>query len=178
MKIIIRELREGSNPIRFEIPPTTMGEILQSMDELYRASEAGVVDLDVQKFNEIMHVRGSVAAPIAFECGRCLTPRERTVEIRLNWTLMPKDQLETPGVEEVELSTDDLDTSFYAGEEIDLLELAREAILLELDAIPRCGPDEACEADKFLAQPEEPEEERLDPRWGPLQAMLEKKNKQ
>ncbi len=175
MKIVIRELREGSNPIRFKISAPLLDEIVKSMDELYAARSEGEVDLDVQKYDELMHVRGSVVAPVSFECARCLAERERTLEVPLHWTLMPKRQIDNPSKEEIELSTDDLDTSFYEGEEVDLAELAREAILLELEAVPRCGPDEACAADDYLSTPEEVSAPKADPRWGPLQEMLAKK---
>lgn len=175
MNIVIRELREGSNPIRFTISASSLDGIVKSMDELYASRSDGEADLDVQKYNELMHVRGLVVAPVRFECGRCLAERERTFEIPLDWTLMPKKHIDNPSKEEIELSTDDLDTSFYEGEELDLAELAREAILLELDPIPRCDANESCAADDYLSIPDENSAPKADPRWGPLQEMLEKK---
>lgn len=172
MKIVIRELREGSNPIRFEMSATQVDEIVKDMDELYASHADADVDLDIQKYNELMHLRGTVRAPIQFECARCLTERHRDLTIPLHWTLLPKAQVDAPSKEEIELTTDDLDTSFYEGEEVDLGELAREAILLAIDPAPRCSADEECEADRYLSEPEPPRE---DPRWGPLKELLAKK---
>ena len=64
-------------------------------------------------------------------------------------------------------------TGAYEGEEVDLGELAREAILLELPPIPRCADNEVCTRE-FDDEPKA-SKDAVDPRWGPIQAMLESK---
>ncbi len=182
MKIHIRELNEGSNLRRFEIPPDRFEQILREVDDLYRAEGAPcVAEIDVQRVDSLLSLRGTVDGDAAFSCARCLADRPRAIDLSLHWTLLPKEEI-AAGLspdEEVELTAEDLDTSFYDPEaEIDLEALVREAILLELEPIPRCDVDD-CEASAYGDAPAEPEgEPRLDPRWAPLAAMLadDKKN--
>lgn len=179
MKIVIHELREGSNPIRFAIPKAELASIVKDLDDLYDAMEDGEVEFDLQKYDELMHLSGSVRADVSFECARCLADRVTELRIPIHWTLMPRDGQggELSRKEEVELTTDDLETSFYEGEEIDLGELAREAILLELDPVPRCADEATClidpaavaKLDEVEAEPSE------DPRWAPLKQLLTRK---
>lgn len=177
MKIELRELREGSNPVRFTIPTETVGQIVRDVDELYGADGELVVDLDVQRFDMLLQLTGSVRAPIHFECARCLTERRRDLEIPIRWTLLPRESLggDVSEKEEVELTSDDLDTSFYDNEEIDLGELAREAVLLAIDPAPRCDPEEGCAASEVLLEADpSPPTPADDPRWAPLKQLLAK----
>ena len=175
MKIVVRELREGSNSVRFPIPVPKLDGIVKDVDGLYRAETDGAVDLDVQKLEGMLFLRGKVDANYLFDCAACLAERQRKLEIDIHWTLIPKTAFtDDDNQTEVELTSDDLDTSFYEGEEVDLGELAREAILLELPSIPRCSEAEVCTRE-YDEEPK-PSKETVDPRWGPIQAMLESKN--
>ena len=175
MKIVVRELREGSNPIRFPLPGPRLDRIVKDVDELYRAETDGAVNLDVQKLEGMLFLRGKVDANYLFDCATCLAERQRTLEIDIHWTLIPKNAFSDEDSQtEVELTSDDLDTSFYEGEEVDLGELAREAILLELPSIPRCSASEVCTREHD--QEPKPSKDTVDPRWGPIKAMLESKN--
>lgn len=180
MKIVIRELREGSNPIRFSISAATLAAIVKDLDDLYDARSDGEVEFDLQKYDGLMHLSGAVRADVSFECARCLADRVTELRIPIHWTLLPKEEQggELSRKEEIELSTDDLDTSFYEGEEIDLGDLAREAILLELEPVPRCPEGVECDPGPYLsdeAGDTDPDPgDREDPRWAPLKDLLER----
>ena len=183
MKIGIRELREGSNPIRFTISERDLQGIVVDMDELYAARRAGEVDLDLQMYGELMHLHGRVDADISFACARCLASRDRELRIPIKWTLIPRkgQENELLSKEEIELQQDDLDTSFYEGDEIDLSDLAREALLLELEAIPRCAEHEDCDPGPSLRNSENTADREVDsedPRWAPLKQVLANKSSQ
>ena len=116
-----------------------------------------------------------------FECARCLAERKRGLDMRVRWTLVPASQITSGSVsaeEEQELTSDDLDVSFYTGDEVDLGELARETLLLELEPCPRCDVDE-CEGDRYLSPPPEADEVVAeDARWaqlGTLRAEMAKR---
>lgn len=181
MKIVIRELREGSNTIRFTLPAEQLAGIVKDLDELYSADSPATVEFELQKYDELMHLSGTVSADVKFECARCLADRVAELRIPIHWTLLPKHGADgdLSRKEEIELTTDDLDTSFYEGEEIDLGELAREAILLELEPIPRCADPAECKPGLELAEdPSDSDsgaEKREDPRWAPLKQLLDRK---
>jgi uncharacterized metal-binding protein YceD (DUF177 family) len=176
VKIVVRELREGSNPINFPITAIDLDGIVKDLDVLYGARADGTVDLDVQKFEGVLLLRGTLDAEYFFDCARCLAERQRALHLPIHWTLIPKTAFSDSDKEmEVELTSDDLDTSFYEGEEIDIGELAREAVLLELPVIPRCAESETCAKALEATVAEQPTKKKVDPRWGPLQAMLDSK---
>ncbi|MCB9507133.1 MAG: DUF177 domain-containing protein [Myxococcales bacterium] len=175
MKIFVPELREGSNPVAFPIEREALRGIVRDMDELYDAKGDGDVALDVSKVGGLMHIRGHVRGPISFECARCLADRPRALDIAIAWTLVPRASFAEglSSEEEIELTADDLDTSFYEGEEIDLMELAREAVLLELEPAPRCADDEACTPSSAVILADAATEPKKDPRWSALQDVLD-----
>jgi uncharacterized metal-binding protein YceD (DUF177 family) len=183
VKILVRELSAGENPFDFEVPVNELNSFVSDADDLYYARNAGGhVMMIVDKVDEILSVRGRITSTsCGFECARCLKENERPLDIRLRWTLVPRSTIARAASlspeEEVELTTDDLDVSFFDGDEIDLMEIVREAILLELDPAPRCEVD-SCEFQGYAAAPSSEAEPEIDPRWAPLQAMKEKlKNK-
>lgn len=173
MKIEIRELRDGSNPAVFEVPEAELNAIVKEADALYFARSGGAkVDLTVDRVDDLLSVRGTIDAMAGFECARCLTENERPIAMKLRWTLVPRTELSggLSNDEEVGLTTDDLEVSFYEGEEIDLGDLVREALLLELDPAPRCGVD-SCVFTTYTTASAEPADAPVDPRWAPLAAL-------
>ncbi len=181
MKILLKELSPGVNTFTFEIPQVDLDAMVKEADDLYFArAGAAKVEFGVEKIDDILTLRGSVHGDAGFECARCLKENARSISVPVRWTLVPKSAVVVPGMsaeEEVELTTDDLDVSFFDGEEVDLLELAREAVLLDLDPAPRCEVD-SCEFQAYAAAPSEEAEPEIDPRWAPLMAMKDKLKKQ
>lgn len=177
MKLDIRELNEGSNPIAFDIDVAGFDAILKEVDELYVANAPCEVRFDVQKLEDMLMVVGEVRAPHGAQCARCLADLARSLTLKIRWTLLPTSSLghRVSEEEEVELTTDDLDVSFYEGDEIDLADLVREAVLLETEPIPRCDVDDC--PNKLYQQPPAESAPKIDPRWGPLQQMKEKLSK-
>ncbi|MFT6399830.1 MAG: uncharacterized metal-binding protein YceD (DUF177 family) [Bradymonadia bacterium] len=165
--------------MRFPIPAESLDGIVKDIDVLFRAAIEGDVELDVQKLEGMLFLRGTIRGAYEFDCARCLSSRARSLELPIHWTLIPKSTFSDPdNDQEVELTSDDMDTSFYEGEEIDLGDLAREALLLELQPVPRCGESEDCKTTFPTPNEDEwPTKPKLDPRWGALQAMLEAKKK-
>ena len=167
--VVIRDLREGENAVGFELSASTFSSHVREVDELYRASSGCTASLVLTRIGDTLLLSGDVRGSYEADSARCLAPLHRELSLSLRWTLLPKAALDADvsAEEEVELSTEDLDTSFYEGETIDLRELVREAILLELDPIPRCDVDE-CGGAAYEQPPVEDGETTGDPRWAPL----------
>jgi uncharacterized metal-binding protein YceD (DUF177 family) len=68
----------------------------------------------------------------------------------------------------LDLEEEDLEVSFYRDDEINVEEVLREVILLELDPYPSCSDEHACKETFKAMLPEKDEREVLDPRWLPL----------
>ncbi len=173
----IKDLRDGENPVTFEVSDDQFHGFVQEVDDLYCARGACRADLTVTRLSEMLLLTGTVSGPLTADCARCLKELDRPLDLRLQWTLLPKTSLadDVSPEDELELTTDDLDTSFYEGDEINLLELVREAILLELDSIPRCDVDE-CDGSAYEQPPADAGKPALDPRWAPLLKLKENKS--
>jgi uncharacterized protein len=177
--INVKELDQGRNERSFEIPVERFEQYLQQVDVLYHAADEPChVDLEIDRFEESLFVRGDIEGPMSFECARCLADRDDRLNLNFHWTLFPQESLEVERLsekEEVELSEDDLDVSFYEGEEVNLEELVRELILLELPPAPHCQTDDCLDIEEIEALKTQKEiENAVDPRWEKLQQLKKK----
>lgn len=136
-----------------------------------------------------VRIRGQVQAPFRVDCVRCLAPVAMPLSAELDLTLFPESPEPSTGqepkgagkksrgrIEKIELSSRELDEGTYAGFELDLPHMVREALLLELEMNPSCADLDACQARVQALAPEtgspagEPAEaDGIDPRWAPLQ---------
>jgi uncharacterized protein len=120
------------------------------------------VDLTLERVSEGMVVRGTVTAPWDAACSRCLAPVGGELAVQVG-ELYERQPLEG---ETYLLSEDDV---------VDLEPLIRDALLLELPAVPVCRPEcqglcptcgvdhnlTSCECDNSLP----------DPRWAALRSL-------
>ena len=99
-----------------------------------------LVSANVERIGTTFRVSAEVKATVAYDCGRCLEHREQLLEINPEWVLMEKKDFvkKYSTQDEFELSAEDLDVSVYEGEEINLSDLLRESVLLELPTYARC----------------------------------------
>lgn len=129
----------------------------------------------VEKIDPEVTVSGTVAADVEYECSRCLNPFVGRLDVPVEVVYHP---IEEAGGESHELKTDEMDMGFYSGGEIDLGELLKEQIVLNLDMKPLCaetckGICPACGADRNTADCNCSERE-TDPRLEALKKLLEK----
>lgn len=118
-------------------------------------------------------VEGKIRAKVEMECSRCLIPIISILEIPFKVSYITEEHYTT--AKESELHGEDLDISIYDGEKIDLTELAREQILLNLPTqtfckencrglCPKCGTnlnEKTCSC----------ETKEIDPRWAELKKL-------
>ena len=120
------------------------------------------VDLTLERVSEGMVVRGTITAPWDAACSRCLAPVGGELAVQVG-ELYERQPLEG---ETYLLSEDDI---------VDLEPLIRDALLLELPAVPLCRPEcrglcatcgvdhnvTSCECDTAIP----------DPRWAALRSL-------
>jgi DUF177 domain-containing protein len=83
-------------------------------------------------------VEGEIRATVEQDCSRCLESFRATVRARVDVRITPSP---LPGSESRELGVDDLDTDFYANDELDLAGLVATETTLALPMKPLCRPD-------------------------------------
>ncbi|KUH99000.1 DUF177 domain-containing protein [Mycobacterium sp. IS-3022] len=128
------------------------------------------LDLRVESVSEGVLVTGTVSAPTAGECARCLTPVTDEVEIDLTELFAYPDSAtdETTEADEVGRVVDDT---------VNLEQPIIDAVGLALPFAPLCGPDCAglcpdCGVALAEAEPGH-HHERIDPRWAKLAGMFD-----
>jgi uncharacterized protein len=118
-------------------------------------------------------VGGMISTELEIECTRCLEPVAREFEIPFKAAFVTPENYTQ--AKEAELGAEDLDVSIIEGNEIDLTELVREQILLNLPEQVFCREDckglcEKCGANRNLINCNCSDEE-IDPRWAALKNL-------
>ena len=118
-------------------------------------------------------VKGSIKAPLEVNCTRCLTPVQRELDIVFDVDFVDKGLF--PDSKETHLESADLDIDVIEGNELDLSEVVREQILLNLPEQVLCREDckgicPSCGKDLNEGECKCGEEE-IDPRWAALKDL-------
>lgn len=118
-------------------------------------------------------VAGVIRAELEIECTRCLQPIDKKFEIPFAAAFVTPENYTQ--AREAEVNAADLDVSILEGNEIDLTELVREQILLNLPEQIFCREDcqglcEKCGANRNLVNCNCLEKE-VDPRWAALKNL-------
>ncbi len=115
-------------------------------------------------------VEGEIGAQIEVECTRCLQLTEQKLEIEFEAAFVSEENYMS--AKEAEIGAKDLDVSVIEDDKIDLTELVREQILLNLPEQVFCLEDckglcPKCGANRNLIDCNCREKE-IDPRWAAL----------
>jgi uncharacterized protein len=118
-------------------------------------------------------VKGSIEYDAEIDCTRCLTPVGNAANFDFEVSFVTPENFASNADHEVE--TADLDIDVLEGEQIDLKELVREQILLDLPEQIFCKEDckglcPKCGADRNLINCDCDETE-IDPRWAALKDL-------
>lgn len=110
-------------------------------------------------------VTGTITADAEFDCTRCLTPVKQDFKVAFDISYIT----EIPEAATAEIEVGDLDTDVLADESLDLKEVVREQILLNLPEQVFCKEDcrglcQKCGANRNLINCS-CEEKEIDPRW-------------
>jgi uncharacterized protein len=128
---------------------------------------------ELYRTNERAHLRGTITADVELDCTRCLASVGRHVSIPFEDVFV--DATDEPKVKDLELDETDLDVDLIEGNEIDLTDVVREQILLDLPEQVLCKEDckglcPQCGADRNLIDCS-CEEKTIDPRWAALKDL-------
>lgn len=138
LKINLTILPEEGLPLSFSEGAVWFKECF-SDDELPEFSMVKVdVNCLVTRSGDTIYIRGELAAQISQECARCLELTTIPIGGEFIYTLVPaKAELE----EDLELTAQELETSYYRGEFIDLAPMICEQIVLHAPMRILCADD-------------------------------------
>ncbi|HAM49975.1 MAG TPA: hypothetical protein DCP92_04510 [Nitrospiraceae bacterium] len=96
--------------------------------------------LHIDKVSSEVLVQGTMQTLLELQCSRCLKAFSQEADLYVNLVYRPIEELK--GEERHEIKDDELDTGFYQGDELDIQDLIREQILLNIPIKPLCS--ESC----------------------------------
>jgi uncharacterized protein len=174
MLLELSKIQSPRQRLEYNWPATA----LDTTDDEFDIVEPIQLELEVQKAGgDKFRLVGRTRTTLAVPCSRCLEPFRLPVDAPFDLSYLP--QAENAGEPEREIRDDDLSTSFYRGDRIDLAELLREQFYLTLPMkplhdenckglCPVCGTNlnrETCECRPIWE----------DPRLAGLKALLDDK---
>jgi uncharacterized protein len=139
-------------------------------DEHARLVEPAQVTGRINRSGHEVRLRGRIMARAEVDCDRCLRQVIVPVDAGFDVTYVPASDYVEQGV--AELQEEDLGVSVYEDEAIDIDELVREQVLLNIPARALCSEDcrglcPVCGANRNET-PCECESQKTDSRWGAL----------
>jgi uncharacterized protein len=113
-------------------------EVAQEGDA-YRIVAPVHLDFDVQKDKDKFRLIGTVRTELELPCSRCLEPFRMPVDSSFDLLFLPATDMSADSDREVQ--DEDLGTSYYRDDAIDLNEVMREQFYLALPMKPLCRDD-------------------------------------
>jgi len=135
VKISIRDIGADPGELAYEEPTAGLNALLQrGAGRDYECPAAMHVRLEYYRAKQELFFAGTLSGAMTAHCARCLEEFTLAVQRPFRFVLVPHREHK----DETELEEEDLDLSFYQGEEVDLSPLVREQILLALPTRPLC----------------------------------------
>lgn len=130
MKILISEIPDEGLDLQFD--ETIEAEVIRLISPVKG-------NLSVKKIGPELVIQGEITVKAELECSRCLKSFSNEIKVPVNVMYHPVEELKAEG--KYEIKEDELDTGFYAGDELDLLELVKEQVILNAPMKPLCRED-------------------------------------
>jgi uncharacterized protein len=132
MKLDLTKFRHPLERVDREFQP----DEVQFAEDAFRPVSPVILGFDVHKTGSRFRLVGRVAAELELTCSRCAEAFRLPVETSFDVRYEPESS--APSHENVELGEEDVETSFYGNDEIDLSDLMREQFYLTLPMKPLC----------------------------------------
>jgi uncharacterized protein len=176
--IHVREIPPEGQPV--DAPLDAAGIHLEGEGEL--SLQGGRLVGRVEKGeDEAVQFRGHLDARLRLVCGRCLEAFDHVLDEDLDLFFMPHGPSPDASEEEqdVPLSDRDMVVAFYDGDRIDLGEIVREQILLEVPLRRLCREDcrglcPSCGVNRNTGSCDCRPEQTVDERLAPLRKLFDK----
>jgi len=178
LKFRLEELSAEGRAFKGELTPEVLADALEGIvgDLGYRSlSPASLEGTAYRSGGTEVIVDGRISTRVGFDCVRCLASREFPVDLRRDLVLVkrtPTSVTEEDAPDDEELD-DDIET--FDGDEVDLSDVFRQELLVELPMNPSCDHIEGATCSK-IEQSDEAVEAQVDPRWAKLLELKKKMN--
>ncbi len=169
MIVDLSQLRDARTDFEYSIP----AKEIEFEADAARLKNTIEVKGSIAKQSAQTTVAGEITADAEVDCSRCLQPVERRLKIPFRASFVTPEFYTQAA--EAEIRADDLEVSLFDGVRINLNELTREQILLDLPAQIFCteeckGLCAKCGTNRNLVDCN-CEEKEIDPRWAALKNL-------
>lgn len=178
LKFRLDDLTSSGRPIEGELSKELLESCLPGLIGTlgYRPTGSAQVGGTVYRSaaSEVI-VDGIIETAVGFDCSRCLEEQTFSVSSRKSYVLVKRSP-QSEGSDEITVSDDDDDGAVdtFEGDEIDLRELFRQELMLQLPMNPICETAGLTPCAEIELPDGAEADEGIDPRWAPLLEM--KKN--
>jgi len=107
--------------------------------DTYRLVAPVELEFDIHKDKDKFRLVGHVRTELELTCSRCVEPYRFPIDADFDHRYLPGSDASTE--QDSEVADEDLETSYYAEDQIDLGELMREQFYLALPMKPLCHED-------------------------------------
>ncbi len=126
---------------RYRQPVGHFARTFQSSDlgvdlDTYQIVAPVELEFDIHKDKDKFRLVGRVRTELELSCSRCLDPYRFPIDAAFDQRYLPSSQASSEAEREIE--ENDLETSYYSEDQIDLNELMREQFYLALPMKPLC----------------------------------------
>jgi len=135
MKLDLTRYRQPLAQFSRTFEPSEVSEA----DDAYRIVAPVQLEFEIHKDKDKFRLQGRVRTELELPCSRCLEPFRMPVDASFDQLYLPASAMATEP--ERELQEDDVDSSYYRDDQIDLNELIREQFYLVLPMKPLCVED-------------------------------------
>jgi len=181
MEIFIEDIPSDGMTIKGSDQDSWVKEIVNNIfAENFHSDDTVNLELNLTKVDSTINVIGTINLKYHPACDRCLNEFSVNKKISVTQILLPVYENERQkDSDEKELAIDDVNMSFYEGDQIDVSDLVHEQIILSLPMKNICKDECAgiCQhCGKDLNEgPCECKDDNVDPRWAALADMKEAK---
>jgi uncharacterized protein len=135
MKLDLTRYRQPVNHFARTFQPDEVG----GDADAYQIVEPVELEFDIHKDKDKFRLVGRVRTQLELSCSRCVEPFRFPIDAGFDQRYLPSSAASTEVEREVE--DDDLETSYYGDDQIDLSELMHEQFYLALPMKPLCTED-------------------------------------
>ena len=170
MKILLQDIPEQGLFLNFEENGLSASDFDEQATKIISSPQA---DLFLKLSGGEAMIRGTASVELQLICARCLQSFSYTIKKPINITCKPN--LETEN--EIVLDTQDLEVYFIDNDEIDLTNILKDELALQIPFSPKCQEQcpGLCMHCGQLKGSCACQDSVIDPRWGKLKGLLPNK---
>ena len=166
MKIIVSEIEDEGLRIAFDEP-------IES-NSFLRPAGAVKAELALNRIDKELNIRGNISVTVTLQCSRCLAEFNKAIDLDVDLTYLPVEEMSREEIHEI--ARDESEIGYYRDDEIDISDVIKEQLLLNLPMKPLCideckGLCPVCGTDLNLQQCNCKTED-IDPRLSILKKLL------